>query len=248
MDKGTLRQILLITDGGSNAGEDPVEVSRWIAQKGLSVNVIGVLNDDQTEHPPGLKEIEAIAEAGAGVSRLVYARELPETVQMVTQQAITQTIQGFIQKEVQAVFGQDEAIETLSPDTRGELQVVVEELGETCEMEVLVLVDTSASMKPKLEDVKEAIDDLALSLSSRVGENALSIYHFPTKKAVIDCLLPWTHELKRVNSVFPKLTTGGVTPTGDALRRALEEMNGAKGIKSKQSQGELEDERNARFG
>lgn len=100
MSKGTIRQILLITDGCSNQGEDPVRVSEQIAKQGISVNVIGVLEDDQTEDPTGLTEVNEIAEAGNGVSRIVYAEDLSETVQMVTQQAITQTIQGYVSKEL----------------------------------------------------------------------------------------------------------------------------------------------------
>ena len=42
-------------------------------------------------------------------------------------------------------------------------------LGETVELEVLILVDTSASMKQKLPTVKEALLDLSLSLNARSG-------------------------------------------------------------------------------
>ena len=44
---------------------------------------------------------------------------------------------------------------------------VVDELGETVHLQVLVLVDTSASMAPKLPTVKEALIDLSISLNSR---------------------------------------------------------------------------------
>ena len=58
---------------------------------------------------------------------------------------------------------------------------VVDELGETVHLQVLVLVDTSASMKPKLPTVKEALIDLSISLNSRIGENQFGMCVFPGK-------------------------------------------------------------------
>lgn len=134
MSKGTIRQILLITDGCSNQGEDPVRVSEQIAKQGISVNVIGVLEDDQTEDPTGLTEVNEIAEAGNGVSRIVYAEDLSETVQMVTQQAITQTIQGYVSKELKDIFGKEVNEDELSPETKEEVHEIVEDLGETVDI------------------------------------------------------------------------------------------------------------------
>lgn len=128
MSKGTIRQILLITDGCSNQGEDPVRVSEQIAEARISVNVIGVLEDDQTEMTqPGLTEVNEIAEAGNGVSRIVYAEDLSETVQMVTQQAITQTIQGYVSKELKDIFGKEVNEDELSPETKEEVHEIVED-------------------------------------------------------------------------------------------------------------------------
>lgn len=59
---------------------------------------------------------------------------------------------------------------------------VVDELGETVELELLILVDTSASMKHKLPTVKEALLDLSLSLNARLGDNRYSLLIFPGKK------------------------------------------------------------------
>ena len=177
MSKGTIRQILLITDGCSNQGEDPVRVSEQIAKQGISVNVIGVLEDDQTEDPTGLTEVNEIAEAGNGVSRIVYAEDLSETVQMVTQQAITQTIQGYVSKELKDIFGKEVNEDELSPETKEEVHEIVEDLGETVDLQVLILIDTSASMQHKMSAVRESLNDLVISL------RAVSYTHLtlPTK-------------------------------------------------------------------
>lgn len=148
MKAGTLRQVLLITDGCSNHGEEPVAMVALAREQGITINVIGVMENDVIDEK-GLKEIEKIAGSGGGVSQIVYAQQLSQTVQMVTQKAMTQTIQGVINRELQQILGDSRTMEDLPPDKRGEVMEVVDELGETSKLEVLILVDTSASMKHK---------------------------------------------------------------------------------------------------
>ncbi|MUK88058.1 VWA domain-containing protein [Ornithinibacillus sp. L9] len=221
MKKGTLKQILLITDGCSNKGEDPAATAALAHQQGITVNVIGILDDDQTEDPEGLQEVEEIALSGGGVSQLVYKQALSQTVQMVTKQAMTQTLQGFVNTELKQILGSEQSMEDLEPEKRGEIMEVVEDLGETCDLEVLVLIDTSASMHDKLPTVKEALIDLSISLNSRIGRNRFSIYSFPGKRKDIDKVFDWSPKLDAVSTVFPKLTSGGITPTGPAIREAM---------------------------
>jgi Ca-activated chloride channel homolog len=218
--KGTLKQILLITDGCSNKGEDPAATAALANQQGITVNVIGIL-DDQTEQPEGLQEVEEIALSGGGVSQLVYKQVLSQTVQAVTKQAMTQTLQGFVNKELQQILGSGQSMEDLAPEKRGEIMEVVEDMGETCDLEVLVLIDTSASMHDKLPTVKEALIDLSISLNSRIGRNRFCIYSFPGKKKDIQKVFDWSPQLDAISTVFPKLTSGGITPTGPAIREAM---------------------------
>src|SRR5699024_9443229 len=98
---------------------------------------------------------------------------------------------------------------------------VVEDMGETCTLEVLVLVDTSASMYDKLETVKEALIDLSISLNARIGSNRFCIFSFPGKRKDIQKVFDWSPKLDAISTIFPKLTSGGITPTGPALREAL---------------------------
>jgi Ca-activated chloride channel homolog len=224
MYKGKLKQILLITDGYSNHGEDPLAVASLAKEYGITVNVIGIL-DEQSKSGDGLKEIEDIAIAGGGISQIVYSKQLSQTVQMVTRKAMTQTIQGFVNKELKQILGSSNSIESLPPSKREEVYEVVEDIGETVSLEVIILVDTSASMKDKLETVKESLFDLQISLNSRTGENAFSLFIFPGKHNDVDKILDWTPKLEKLNTIFPKLTMGGLTPTGPALREALNYFN-----------------------
>src|SRR5699024_12817230 len=84
--KGTLKQILLITDGCSNKGEDPSAVASLVHEQGITVNVIGILAEDEPEDSEGLEEVEEIALSGGGVSQIVYKEALKQTVQTVTKQ------------------------------------------------------------------------------------------------------------------------------------------------------------------
>nr|WP_289217197.1 VWA domain-containing protein [Halobacillus campisalis] len=221
MKAGRLKQILLLTDGCSNYGEDPVAVAALARNQGVTVNVIGVLDDQQRGEPQGLQEVEAIADAGGGVSQIVYQKNLSETVQMVTKQAMNQTIQGVINQELQHILGERKTIEELPPEQRGEVVEIVDDLGETCQLEVLVLVDSSASMHHKLPTVKEALADLSLSLNARTGSNEFSVYSFPDSKHTITQKVAWTSELSAMHGIFQKLSSGGYTPTGPALKEAL---------------------------
>ncbi len=220
MYTGKIRQILLITDGCSNQGEDPIAMAALAREEGITVNVIGVMERDMIDER-GITEIENIALSGGGVSQIVYTQQLSQTVQMVTRKAMTQTIQGVVNKELQQILGRSHTLEDLPPEKRGEVMEVVDELGETVELEVLILVDSSASMKFKLPTVKEALLDLSLSLNARSGNNFFSVFVFPGKKNEVEKLLDWTPNLGSLTKVFSQLTTGGITPTGPALRTAL---------------------------
>ncbi|MCH1626924.1 vWA domain-containing protein [Ferdinandcohnia quinoae] len=231
MQKGTLKQILLITDGCSNQGEDPIAMAALAKEQGITVNVIGVIEQDTIDEQ-GMREIEGIATASGGVSQVVYSTQLSQTVQMVTRQAMTQTLQGVVNKELQQILGSNSKMEDLPPEKRGEVMEVVDELGETIDLEVLVLVDTSASMKHKLPTVKEALLDLSLSLNARMGDNRFSVFVFPGKRVEVEKVLEWTPRLESLTSVFSKLTTGGITPTGPAIREALSYFKKKRSLRS----------------
>lgn len=221
MEKGTLKQILLLTDGCSNQGEDPAAAAALAYHQGITVNVIGILDHGESEESNGLHEVEDIALSGGGVSQIVYSEALPATVQMVTKQAMNQTLQGFVNKELEQILGKNQTLEDIEPDKRGEIVEVVEELGETTDLEVLILLDTSASMHHKLQMVKESLIDLSISLNARIGKNSFAIYSFPGRRKDIQKVLDWTPKLDSISSVFPKITSGGITPTGPAIREAM---------------------------
>lgn len=60
MRKGHVNQILLITDGCSNHGEDPLAIAALAKEQGITVNVIGIMEENRHDHE-AMKEVEGIA-------------------------------------------------------------------------------------------------------------------------------------------------------------------------------------------
>lgn len=226
MSTGTLRQILLITDGCSNEGREPALAAAVAREHNITVNVIGILDHGELgEH--GIEEVERIAQAGGGIHQMVYARDLSKTVQMVTRQAMTQTIQQVVNKELTHILGPEQMIDALPPEKRSKVVEVVENLSETMALEVLILVDTSASMKSKIGAVVQALRDLKLSLGSRIGENRFSLWTFPGRKSAAHKHMDWSTDLTALERAFSRLSPQGTTPTGPALEEALSYMVGS---------------------
>src|SRR5690625_2962001 len=98
---------------------------------------------------------------------------------MEKKQAMTQTLQVFVNKELTQIIGKEQTLADLEPEKRGEVMEVVEDMGETSRLEIVVLIDTSASMHDKLETVKEALIDLSISLNARLVETNFCIFSFP---------------------------------------------------------------------
>jgi len=231
MHAGKIRQMLIITDGCSNKGEDPVAMAALAREQGITVNVIGVVEQDSIDEQ-GMKEIDGIAMSGGGVSQVVYAEQLSQTVQMVTRKAMTHTIHAVVNRELQQILGQKLTLEDLPPDQRGEVIEVVDELGETSDLEVVILVDASASMKHKLQTVKEALIDLSISLNARAGKNQFSMLVFPGKRGDFELLLDWTKKLESITGIFNTISPGGITPTGPAIREAMRLFNEKRSLRS----------------
>lgn len=216
-----MKQILLITDGCSNVGDSPVMAAAHALQEGISVNVIGVV-DYGTIGELGGREIEDIAKAGGGLSRIVGSPQLAQTMQMMTRKTVVQTIQVAVNKEVQKILGEG-SIEDLPPAKRSQVVTVVDDLSEKAPLRLALLIDASASMKPKLAAVEEAIRDLALSLEAREGVSEIAVFHFPgtgEEPAVMD--MDWSRNVTGIRSQFGKIRMKGTTPTGPAIFRVLD--------------------------
>ncbi|RKN65757.1 VWA domain-containing protein [Paenibacillus ginsengarvi] len=214
-----MKQIILITDGCSNVGISPVVAAAHARQSDIVVNVIGIVDGGDLGER-GATEIAEIAKAGGGMSRLVTQYALAETVQMMTRQTVLRTIRQTVQQELKQIIGPGAALEQLPPGQRGAVVRMIDEWSETSSLRVALLIDTSASMAPKLKAVEEACRDLLASLRARKGVSEMAVFRFPGH-AEVDLLADWTSDLAKTANMFYNLNMKGTTPTGPALLGAI---------------------------
>ncbi|WP_139492580.1 VWA domain-containing protein [Brevibacillus dissolubilis] len=215
----TLRQILVVTDGCSNVGISPIAAATLAREQGITVNVIGVVDRNELGEQ-GEQEIREMAQAGGGLSDIVYPAQLAQTVQMLTRKAMTRTIQNVVSQELKEILG-DSKLETLTPEKRMQVAGLVDDLGEKSGLEVVMLVDTSASMKAKLNAVQQAIYDFSISLRSRRGTSRMAVCTFPGKQRHLEVRIPWTNQVEKAYELTNALTMSGITPTGPAITEAI---------------------------
>ncbi|HEU4963414.1 MAG TPA: VWA domain-containing protein [Bacilli bacterium] len=224
-DNLNMKQILLITDGCSNKGDDPVQIARVAKTQGIAVNVIGIV-DGGDLNSAGRQEVQEIAEAGGGLSRIVEARQLAMTMQMVTKHTVQMTIQQVVNKELQQMLGTDS--EGLPPQKRGDVAEMVERMSDEAALQLALVIDTSASMIDKLPTVREAIRDLQIGLDVRQGQHQVAILTFPASRQQDVQVVSDFSATPDLSSFSSQLQAGGSTPTGPALQAALGLFAGAK--------------------
>lgn len=214
-----LRQILLITDGCSNIGTDPVYVAQMAHEQGITVSVIGIL-DDGALGEQGRREAENIAQAGGGMCRIVRTSDLSHTMQMVTQRTMQLTLQQVVNKELRQIMGQDQ--DALPPDVRTKVARMVETGTEEVDLHIALVVDVSASMTSKMPSVREAIRDLEFGLLARGGSHHVVVVTYPGLSGEDAQVLRF--EGSSVADAVGAMRAGGNTPTGPALLLAVRAM------------------------
>ncbi|MCL6454568.1 MAG: VWA domain-containing protein [Alicyclobacillus sp.] len=222
--QATIRQILVITDGFSNVGEDPVAVAQEARRKGIVVNVIGVVDGGDLGRQ-GKQEALSIADAGGGMCRVVQPSDLSATAQMMTHQTMQMTLQQVVGRELMQAMGKQ--VEDLPPDDRARVAQVVDKLEDVLRLELVAAVDTSASMRDKMPMVREALRDLSLSLQAREGTSMVAIVRFPgtTDDAPFEVVSDFSPELD-LGPLERIFVARGGTPTGPALRASIELFDG----------------------
>jgi len=213
----TMKQILLITDGCSNKGADPVQAAMFARRLGITVNVIGIL-DGGDLGSAGRQEVTEIAQAGGGLSRIVEARQLAMTMQMLTKHTVQMTIQQVVNKELRGLLGTD--AEGLPPEKRSEVAEMVDRLGDEAQMRLVLVIDTSASMHDKLPAVREAIRDLQIGLQVRKGGHLLAILTYPGAPGMETQVITDFTAKPDLAGLMNSLQASGGTPTGPAIEKA----------------------------
>ena len=215
-----MKQVLLITDGCSNIGPDPVEVAKQLARENIIVNVVGIIDHGMIGEK-GIAEVQAIARAGNGLCEIVKSQDLSYTVQVMTQQALNLTIEHVVNRQLTQMLGDNRGIQALAPENRGEVVEFMEDLSEQTPLKIVLLIDVSASMKQKMKHVEEAIYNLSLSLQARTGSSEIAVIAFPgSTKEHTQTLASFTKEPGLMIELCSTLQARGATPTGPALLEA----------------------------
>ncbi|MCY0876208.1 MAG: VWA domain-containing protein [Firmicutes bacterium] len=233
-----LQQILLITDGCSNEGTDPVYIAQAARDRGITTSVIGIL-DEGSLGDQGRREAQNIAEAGGGMCRIVRAADLSSTMQMVTRQSMQLTLHQVVNAELRELMGQD--ANGLPPETRAKVARMVETLGEEMPVQLALVIDVSASMSTKMPSVKEAIRDLEFGLGARVGRYELTVITYPGAREhaeIQKALAPGESVADAIGLIRP----AGNTPTGPALDLAVKSiLRAAERLDFTESRPQLDD-------
>ncbi len=223
MGHGTIKQIVVITDGHANEGCSPAASARLAAAAGVTVSAIGILDGGHLG-ARGRREIEGIAAAGGGVANRVTIPDLTKTLQAVTWQATQSTLNMIINRELKKITGL--SCTELSPEKRAGILDLMADLADQAELQMVLLLDTSASMTGKMPALTQSVQDLLLTLRERRGPTYASVARFPGRRQLLEVISKSSAEVSGWDRVSP----AGRTPTGPAILAAVEMLAGKSAV------------------
>lgn len=224
MKKIQIQQIILVTDGKSNVGGDPVTAALEAAKANITVNAIGIMDHD-TASDEALYEVEKIAQAGGGVWENTMIKNLGQTMHAVTQKTVNKTIETIVGKQLKQIIGGD--LEDIPPKSRSKVITYMDQLGEEADIQCCILMDCSGSMGNKMSTARQSIIELMNSLKGRTGKSEVAVIAYPGEKGEFTKLMShFTENIQELKDKILALKAGGTTPTAAAINRAVALMSG----------------------
>ena len=219
MDKEMqFKQIILVTDGESNEGTNPVMISKQGYEKGIITSTIGITNDIGSEE--SLTEIKEIASTGGGIWEYTDISNLDTTMSMVTMKSVYKTIEEIVNKELKDIVGTE--LEEMHPSSRKKITDLIDKLGDDVNIKCCVVMDCSGSMKSKIDIAKSSVLNLLRILNSRKGKTEISVIAYPhITSEPYKVLCDFTENIIELEKALQKIQVGGRTPTGPALQQAI---------------------------
>lgn len=227
-----IKQIILVTDGESNVGGDPVEAARRANGRSITVNTIGILSqaNPQEKH---FSEIIEIAKAGGGKYELSYIDDLARTIQSLSYKTISTTLQEVVGKQLQAMLGKD--IEGLPPEARSSILDYIDAYSDDISVCCCILLDCSGSMATKIQSARYSIVDFLNSIKGRKGSFKVALIGFSTEIENFTTVLhSFDDNLQQLERNLYKLQPKGATPTAIAVRTATDMLEEYSNRLSKQ--------------
>ena len=210
------KQIILVTDGESNEGVDPVLVARGSQAKNIAINTIGITENSRES---SMMEIKEIADASGGVWEHTDIQNLDTTMSMVSMKSVLNTIEETVNKELKSIVGSE--LEEIHPSSRKKIVDLIDRLGDTSDIKCCVVIDCSGSMKRKINIAKSSALNLLRVLSSRGGNTEVAVIAYPHRDQDYKVLCNFTNNIIELEKGLQEIKIGGRTPTGMALKGAL---------------------------
>lgn len=218
-DSGIIRQMIIITDGRSNIGINPVEAAAKAKAAGITVSAIGII-DNEGKGEEDVMEVEAISKAGGGLADYCYLQDLGMTLQAMTQKTVNHTLECIVSKQLKNIIGED--ITNIEPQSRMKIVEFVENYGDRVDLLYAIVLDTSKSMTNKLETAKKCILDLMEALKNRKGVSRLALISYPGDNGnSINIACDFTTDIGVLREGLKLLKARGGTPTGPAIEAAM---------------------------
>lgn len=215
------KQIILVTDGESNEGVDPVFVARGSGVKNIAINTIGIVERETEE---SMTEIKEIAEASDGVWEHTNIQNLNTAMSMVSMKSVYNTIEETVNKELRNIMGSE--LEEMQPSSRKKIIDLIDKLGDSSDIKCCVVIDCSGSMKRKIDIAKSSALNLLRVLSSRGGNTEVAVIGYPHRDQDYKVLCDFTSNIIELEKGLQQIKIGGRTPTGMALKGALNVLEG----------------------
>ncbi|SCG84221.1 putative protein yabS [Proteiniborus sp. DW1] len=213
------RQIMLITDGESNEGIDPITAAKEGHNRGVTISTIGITDKTNDERP--LSEIKDIAEAGGGVWELTNIQNLSMALSMATVKSVYKTIEEAVSKELKEIIGT--GLNDIPPESRIKVTDMIDRLGDEINIKCCIVIDSSSSMTNKMSMAKKSIINLLRVLEQRKGKTEIAVISYPGKnKDQYDILCNFTEDVSLLEESLNKILIGGNTPTGPAIESAVQ--------------------------
>lgn len=213
-----IRQMVVITDGHSNEGCSPVGAARAALSRGVAVSAIGILDGGQLGER-GRREVNAIAGAGGGAADFALTTDLSRTLHDVTWRVTQCTLNVIIERELKKIIGLP--LIEIPPEQRAGVVDLMAGLADDVNLQLALLLDTSASMTGKMPAVFKSLQDLILSLKERKGRTEILVARYPGKNKALEVLTAGNGR----EFHWDQLNPAGRTPTGLAILEALAMVN-----------------------
>lgn len=218
-ENGEIKQIIVITDGKSNIGINPIEAAKNANLQGILVSTIALIDGDNSGSEKDIEEVEGIAKAGGGLCEYTQIQDLSKTIKQMTQKTAQKTIEQIVSKQLKTIVGVD--INNLEPTSRFKIVEFIEKYGDSINIKCVIVLDTSGSMKNKLEKAKKSMYELLQDMKCRKGKSSISVVKYPgIKNELCSIVCHFTQEPEILRDKIIGIKASGGTPTGPAIELA----------------------------